>query len=193
MNILIIRPGAIGDTLLTFPIMKALKVTCTNPHITFVGNAAVLPLTQACGLADQVSDYQSPQWSALFSSAAIQAPSLRAILRETDLAIGWLRDPDHLVERNLREASARQIIIAPGRPPQGQPVHIIDYLASTIGIKGAPGALHIDGAGIEGPRSAEGRPIIAIHPGSGGERKCWPLERFAEVIEWSWRRRWSVL
>ncbi len=34
---------------------------------------------------------------------------------------------------------------------------------------------------------------IAIHPGSGGARKCWPVECFAEVIKRLWQRDYAVL
>jgi ADP-heptose:LPS heptosyltransferase len=56
MHILIIRPGTIGDTLLTFPIIQALKAQYTNPHVTFIGNRAVLPLALAYGIVDEAFD-----------------------------------------------------------------------------------------------------------------------------------------
>jgi ADP-heptose:LPS heptosyltransferase len=34
---------------------------------------------------------------------------------------------------------------------------------------------------------------IAIHPGSGGAAKCWPVENFAEVIERLWQQNRPVL
>jgi heptosyltransferase III len=185
MNIVIIRPGAIGDTLLTFPILRALHDKYASPHITFVGNAAAFPLMQANGLVDEVSDYQSPLWSELFASGGVRTPELCHLLRETDLAICWLRDPECLVERNLREAGVRRLIIAPGRPPEDERIHIVEYLARTAGL---------DSVEIldDVPWSVAGN-TIAIHPGSGSERKCWPIERFAAVIEWLWRRQHPVL
>ena len=66
MHLLITRPGAIGDTLLTFPVLRALRTQYSNPHITLVSNAAVLPLTLDFCIGDEVSDYGHPQWSNLF-------------------------------------------------------------------------------------------------------------------------------
>ncbi len=195
MNIVIIRPGAIGDTLLTFPLLRALRAKYPGVHITFAGNAAVLPLALKASLVDDASDFQSLQWSELFSSTGIHTPSLRTLLHQTDLAIAWLRDPHHLVERNLREAGAGQIIIAPGQPPHGERIHITEYLAQTIGIEAMPGALNIprDGNHLWDIGRDAGHTRIAIHPGSGGKHKCWPVERFAGVIEQLWHKRWSTL
>jgi heptosyltransferase III len=193
MNIIIIRPGAIGDTLLTFPILHALRTRYTNPHITFVGNAAVLPLALEVGIADAISDYHSLEWSDLFSPAGIRTPVLRVLLGQTDLAICWLRDADHLIEYNLREAGVRQSIVAPGRPPEGERIHIVDYLAGTIEIECTPGTLVIDEECNQYKRGDTSSGGIAIHPGSGGKQKCWPVERFAEVIERIWQRGWPVL
>src|SRR5438046_6690077 len=114
MHILIIRPGAIGDTLLTFPIIQALRTQYT--HITLVGNAAVLPLALAFGLVAEVSDYQQLEWSELFSTTGIRTPTIRRQLQQTDLAVCWLRDPDGVVEHNLLQAGAKHVIVAPGRP-----------------------------------------------------------------------------
>lgn len=189
MNIVVIRPGAIGDTLLTFPILRALRDKFAGPHITFVGNAAVLPLALATRLVAEVADYQSPLWSELFSSAGIHAPALHSMLQATDLAICWLRDPDRLVEHNLRQAGVQQLIIAPGRPLEGERIHILAYLARTAGVS-AEWAFELD-AGRDAEQNDEAP--IAIHPGSGGARKCWPVEKFAAVIEWLWQRRWPVL
>ncbi len=132
-SLLIIRPGAIGDTLLTFPILRALKEQ-KQAHITFVSNSAVLPLAQAFGLADTVFDYGALAWSELFSSSGIRSPFLLDILRQTDSVICWLRDPDGIVEHNLRKADVARVLIAPGRPDEASNIHVVDYLAETLGI-----------------------------------------------------------
>ncbi|GAC1524387.1 MAG: hypothetical protein NVS3B14_23960 [Ktedonobacteraceae bacterium] len=135
MHILIIRPGAIGDTILTFPILQALRAQYPDPHITLVGNPIVLPLALSLGLVEEVSDYGLLQWSELFSTTGIHSPAIRNQLLQTDLAICWLRDPHGLVAQNLRLAGVKHIIIAPGRPPQDKPIHITEYLAQSVGAE----------------------------------------------------------
>src|SRR5258708_8656885 len=134
MHILIIRPGAIGDALLTFPVIQALHAHYDNPHVTLVSNPAVLPLAIKFGLAEEVSDYGHLQWSELFASTGIQQPTLGAQLRQVDLAICWLRDATGVVKRNLYTAGVKNVVVAPGRPNAGERMHIADYLARSIGL-----------------------------------------------------------
>jgi heptosyltransferase III len=186
VNLLIVRPGAIGDTLLTFPVLKALREYYPNPHITFVSNANVLPLAIAFGLAEAVSDYGHVQWGELFSTTGIQTPAMREQLQDIDLAICWLRDTDGLLEGNLRTAGVRRVIVAPGRLAEGMHIHVVQYLAQTIGISvGVKRGKEWDGFSSGRMESLRNAPI-AIHPGSGGAQKCWPTRRFATVIKWLW-------
>src|SRR5436305_13396098 len=135
MNILVIRPGAIGDALLTFPVLQALRARYSGPYITFVSNASVLPLAQALGMVDEVSDYEDMLWSELFSARGIRTPALKSRLQGVAMAICWLRDVEAVVEHNLRAMGIKQIVIAPGRPLGGERVHIVDYLARTVGME----------------------------------------------------------
>src|SRR5260370_10549645 len=133
-SILVFRPGAIGDALLAFPVLKALREQYDNTRITLMSNAQVLPLAQAFGVAEQTFDFQEIQWSELFSSNGIHTSSMRELLSQTDLAICWMRDPDGIIERNLKTSGVKQSIIAPGRPSAGEHLHIVDYVAQTIGL-----------------------------------------------------------
>jgi hypothetical protein len=206
MHILIIRPGAIGDTLLTLPVLQTLRARYTHPHLTLVGNAAVLPLACATGIVDDTSDYQAPQWSELFSSKGITTPSLQAQLQQVELAICWLHDSDGTVASNLRRAGIPQVITAPSRPAPNERIHIMTYLAQTIGITfdtaGARLALARAPAFAHIPTLAQTllpslapseHHWFAIHPGSGGASKCWPVERFAALITKLWQRHTPVL
>jgi hypothetical protein len=223
LHILIIRPGAIGDSLLAFPVIQALRTwySSSHPRITLIGNAAVLPLALAFGLAQEVGDYGHLHWSELFSTEGIHTPELRKQLQQTDLAICWLRDSHGIVEHNLRLAGVKQVIVAPGRPPEGKRTHVVDYLAETIGVK--PGYMNpiyhvppegkrihvvdwrrdqiyrVPREGWRGHHAHESDTAdpydrcIAIHPGSGGTQKCWPVTSFAAVIEWLWQRDYPIL
>ena len=194
-HILMIRPGAIGDVLLTFPILKLLKEHYTNAHIRLVSNAQVLPLALAFGVSEEVFDFQDIQWSELFAANGICAPTTRGLLGQTDLAICWLRDPDGIIEHNLRAAGVKSLIIAPGRPPEGERIHIVDYLAHTVGLQNV-GAQFISPSTLwlTRPDCKETfKQYVAIHPGSGGEQKCWPISSFAAVIKRLWQQNHPVL
>ncbi|HEY5001503.1 MAG TPA: glycosyltransferase family 9 protein [Ktedonobacteraceae bacterium] len=193
MRYLVIRPGAIGDTLLTFPVIQALRAQSSDPYVTFVGNAAVLPLMLASHIAEEVFDYDSRQWSALFSTNGIHSSTLPALLQHIDVAICWLRDPEHIVERNLHAFGIQRIIIAPGRPLPDEHIHIVDYLARTFSLQlPIPFSpllpMHKNGGTMD-----KGIQPIAIHPGSGGAHKCWPISHFASLIIALWQRDLPIL
>jgi heptosyltransferase III len=198
MHILIIRPGAIGDTLVTLPVIQTLREQFNSVYITLVGNAAVLPLALAAGIVDEVHDYQETRWSQLFLSVnnkRVRDEKLSAILQHTRLAICWLSDPGGIVEHNLRAAGIQQVIVAPGRPDisNSETVHITTYLAKTIGLT-VQKPLHIMSLSLPSvAQKASQTGIVAVHPGSGGAYKCWPVERFAEVIYHLWQRDKAVL
>ena len=189
IRILIVRPGAIGDTLLTFPLLRALKTRNEQTHITFVSNPAVLPLASMFGLADAVFDFGAVEWSELFSQSGIRSPFLQDIMQHTNRAICWLRDPDEIVQRNLYATGVQDIIIAPGRPSEASGLHIVAYLAQTLGITFTEQKR--SQAFSSGPLNDTQR--VAIHPGSGGASKCWPLSRFAEFIIALWQQSIPVL
>ncbi len=189
MNILVIRPGAIGDALLAFPTLHALRAKYAAKRITFVSNASVLPLAQACKLADDVSDFEQTQWSELFSTTGIRNSGLRQLLAVTNMAICWLGDPDHLVEGNLRQAGVKKIIVAPGRPPESSYAHVAGYLASTVKIP----AKQVRQWYPALPAVPKAGRTVAIHPGSGSERKNWPIASFIEVINGLWQEKCAVL
>ena len=189
-HLLVMRPGAIGDSLLAFPVIQALRACYTAPRVTFVSNAAILPLAQDAGLAEEVSDYALALWSGLFSTAGVRSPALWDMLQRIDHAICWLRDPDDIVKHNLLAHSIDHIVIALGRPA-GE-VHCVDYLARTIWPANPP--LLVPGAPIIPPYAERRVPArIAIHPGSGGMYKCWPVAHFATIIDALWRRDIPVL
>lgn len=192
-HILIIRPGAIGDTLLVLPIIQAIRKIYNNPRITLVGNPAVLPLALATGLVDEASDYGHLQWSSLFSSSGIHSPAVLDQLQRTDLAICWLHDPEGMLEQNLRWTGVGKVIVAPGHPPEGQHIHIVAYLAQTIGLHHIEIPYKLPLKPIEHPTHHSGIQRIAIHPGSGGAQKCWPFSSFAALIEQLWHRNYPIL
>lgn len=186
-RILVLRPGAIGDTLLTFPLLRALKAQYS--HITFVSNPAVLPLAQQWRLADDVFDYGALAWSTLFSPSGIRSSFVQNMLQHTDTVICWLRDPEGTVEHNIRKAGVAHVIVAPGRPDEASETHIVTYLAHTLGLTLAEQEMTHPFLS----RPSNTTRTVAIHPGSGGAAKCWLIESFVNVITELWRRQIPVL
>jgi ADP-heptose:LPS heptosyltransferase len=120
-QVVIFRPGALGDTLLAFPTLAVLRQVWPNAHITLVARADVLPLARGAGLADATYSYDLPAWSGLWGAAEEADPLLRDVVDGADVVVAWLRDPDGAVVRTLRALGVGRVVIAPGRPPEPQP------------------------------------------------------------------------
>src|SRR5579859_5503116 len=190
MHLLVIRPGAIGDALLALPVIQALRLQRGYVQVRLVTNTAILPLARASRLVDKTFDYGDPRWSELFSTSGIDGMGdMLELINNVDTAICWLRDPDGLVERNLRVQGIPQVIVAPGRPTENERVHIVEYLARTVGID-PPGPFVF---GFSRKKATTPNAPIAIHPGSGGVRKCWPVASFAALIRALWQHETPVL
>jgi heptosyltransferase III len=197
MRLLLIRPGALGDTLLTFPVIEALRAETPNPHVMLVGNKAVLPLAHAFGLAEEVFNYEDPLWSGLFVTPPLDSigrnRSLCSVLSGIDRVVAWLSDPDNIVHQNLQAAGIPLVTVVPGRPPAQERIHVVDYLARTVGVSTNPHPHYGNCSSMTDDNAPGQERAFAIHPGSGGARKCWPPERFAAVIRRLWQWGWPAL
>jgi heptosyltransferase III len=207
-RLLIIRPGAIGDTLLTMPLLQSIRYHHPDLDIHFVGNPLVLPLLHAFALVDRSSNYDDSRWSYLFMPTTPPPlhPSrlyeeLQQELQQCDTVIAWLQDDDGIVINNVRLQHVPHIIVASGRPPAHSHQHITDYLAHTL-VHEWPIWQNWDAQkswrppaayNWQPPSAINNRPTIAIHPGSGGLNKCWPLSAFAQLIGLLWQRDISIL
>lgn len=192
MHICIIRPGALGDTLLALPAIQALREYETVERVTFVGQAAFAPLLLATGLVTSYLDYEDACWGQLFLPQGIRHPELRVLLADCQLVVCWLRDPDGLITQNLRAATRGRVVVAPGRPGEHAGMHTSTYLASTLGLT-LPDESHLTLAPATMFQAEATSLFFAIHPGSGGARKCWSIQGYAEVVQALWRRNIPVL
>lgn len=207
-KIMLFRPGALGDTILTFPALGALRRAFPEAQIVAIGNAPALVLAEVAGLAHQVFSFDLPWWAELFTEEGMRSEEARRVLDGADLAMLWLRDTDGLAAQSLRALGIPAVLSAPGRPAEGQRVHAADYLLATLepvlgkllpADDAAPFPLAISPearrwAGDEWNQRqlAESR-VLVLHPGSGGQRKCWPPERCAMLAGRFLDEGWHVL
>ncbi|GHO53041.1 glycosyltransferase family 9 protein [Ktedonobacter robiniae] len=192
MHICIIRPGALGDTLLALPAIQALREHETIERVTFVGQAAFAPLLLATSLVTSYLDYEDTCWSQLFLPQGIRHPELRALLADCQLVVCWLRDPDGLIAQNLRATTPGRVVVTSGRPGEHAGMHTSTYLASTLGLT-LPDEPRLTLVPSTTPQVEATSRFFAIHPGSGGAHKCWSIQGYAEVIQALWRRDIPVL
>ena len=157
---LIIRPGAIGDFILSLPAIKHLKAD----YLEVWAASQNLPLVR---FADRTRSIVSTGLDMLEFSPAER---LVADLRNFNSIISWYgtNRPEF---RATVEGLPFEFLTAV--PPDDCGMHAADFFAAQVGLKG-PVAPQIDC-----PRRDGG--FAVIHPFSGSAKKCWPLDRYREL------------
>lgn len=188
-DILVIRAGAIGDGLLTLPALGALRSRWPEARLTLIGPRSLLPFALVSGLAQQGQAIEGSAGLALLGAESATAPEWAS----ADLAIVWLQRGDDVVTR-LRQWGCRQVLGGASFPSPGQPLHVADVLMEALAPLGVGpsrlsrplGVASAAEAAAEkwwGGAAPADRPVVALHPGSGGRRKCWPAERYAALAQ----------
>lgn len=194
-NIVVIRPDAIGDSLVTFPILVALREKYAPSRITFIGNAGAMPLAKAWGIADEVYSYDK-QWTEVFSPLDIHLPGFRELFQQTDLAISFALDTD-LAKQNLFAAGVKEVITVPIFFKEliqisNVPLHVVQYFAKWVSVPvPEPECIVLPNTGGEAFHPYI--PPIALHAGSGSAHRRWPPSSFARLIVSLVRQQYPVL
>jgi ADP-heptose:LPS heptosyltransferase len=235
-SVLIVRPGALGDAVVTLPLLDAL-LAAGSSRLTLLGTPASWAFLAPDQSLVDVRDVGGRDWLGLFGDGIPLGPAARAVLARTDAAIVLLGPRRRAVEHALAMAGVARIVGAsPGLPvygtvswcsepgaspaqggaperlPECQPdpfrapwppgeAHAASRLFAALAGLTLPGgpprwprppvptdlllrptrdelgrAVH--GLGLEAPPT---QGLLAIHPGSGSAKKCWPVERFAAL------------
>ncbi len=167
-NILVIRTGALGDTILTFPVLASIREAHPRNRVVFLGNRAYRELIPE-GIEFQPVD--AIEWSWLFLVDSGVPPDPPRIHHK---AYVILNKPDDVL-KNLLRTGVRELIHAPSSPPRGK--HVVEHLHEALGLKPP-----VRRAVFEAVRSAA-EPVIWLHPGSGGPQKCVPLRGFVQIAQ----------
>jgi ADP-heptose:LPS heptosyltransferase len=154
--VLVLRPGALGDTLLALPALRALKARFGPLALAAHGGAARLLAT--LGEVDTGTAFDDPALAWLFGESATEEP-----------IVAWLNAAGLPA---LRHA----LVVAPGRPTAEQ--HCAEYLLETLAPVGVDLTLDAHPLDITPFVTDE----ILVHPGSGSAAKNWPAANLANVI-----------
>ncbi len=177
MRRLVIRPGAIGDCILSLPALQYLKAEYTEVWIS----SPAVPLVQ---FADLVRPIASTGLD-LVGVGDLEIPaSLKTKLLSFDSIVSWYGANRPEFQEALRQLGVNCKFFA-ALPPSGYAGHATDFFASQAGAQ--PGLLPKFHADPLSPRMS-----IVIHPFSGSPRKNWPLAlyralaaRLAYPVEWT--------
>jgi heptosyltransferase-3 len=167
-SILVIRTGALGDTILTLPILDSVKAAHPGEAIVFLGTRAYKDLVPKDIIFYPVD---GTEWSWLFAPRPPIPESVPAFRK----AYVILKKADD-VARNLALAGTRTVVHASPSPPRNK--HIIEHMHESLGFPLPKKRAFFRIAA----REIVGEPTIWLHPGSGGPKKCAPLKGMVRIV-----------
>ena len=186
MNALIIRPGALGDTLMLLP---SLVNIAERVRITFVGRQPGLNF-----IKDFVTfsmDLDGAGWHRLF----LEKPVPKGLpVPQTDVAVAFFTDRDGIIHRNLSGYFPNTPVhVFPSFPADGEKIHVTRYLSNCLRKAGLPidpqaafenarkyPLIHVKRPSQSGQNK---RRTVVAHPGSGGTEKNHTPELWLRLLD----------
>ncbi len=194
MKILVIHPGSLGDVILSLPALHALKQAYPMASLDLMGNSSILELLRGRFYADRVISIDRADVSLCFAGLAEPSDPIVNTIMEYDLIVNWLENKEGEFSRHLGRIGAKKIVAS--RPISQRTTHehrvkIFLEALSPLGIPSpflppqvfpSPEDRRLGkGALLRSGVMMKERPVLAIHPGSGGRYKCWGFTRFIEA------------
>ncbi len=177
MRRLLIRPGAIGDCILSFPALEFLRTDYTEIW-------APTPVVPLIDFADRVSALSSTGLDMVSLGDRPMDPVLRDRLQTFDEIVSWYGTNRDEFRSAMKELSVPCKFHQALPSPAGT-VHATDFFCAQVGAPaGEIPRIRLNSAPVA-------RKTIVIHPFSGSASKNWPLACFREVatalaieVEW---------
>ena len=119
-RILVIRGGAIGDFILTLPVLAVLQDRFPLADIEVLGYPRVASLALSGGLAKAVHAIESPGLASFFARGGSFDLEWREFFGQFDIVISYLFDPDKIFEPNVKSCGSCQFIAAQHRPDEAK-------------------------------------------------------------------------
>ncbi len=186
-RILVIRGGAIGDFILTLPVLAALRRQFPQTHLEVLGYAHIAQLALVGDLADAVRSIEARPLAGFFARHGSLAKELQSYFASFALIISYLYDPDGIFQANVARCTRGHFLAGPHRPDDHGPTHATEVFlkplerlaifdADPVPRLPLDNRLATADSGTACPRQ------LAVHPGSGSERKNWPEQKWTELL-----------
>ena len=179
-KILVIRGGAIGDFILTLPVLSALRAQLPQARLEVLGYGHIAQLALAGGLADELRSIEARPLAGFFARNGGLTPELQAYFASFAIVVSYLYDPDEIFRANVARCSKAQFIAGLHRPDDKAGLHATEVFLKPLERLAIFDADPSPRLAIHSPPSPVKK--IALHPGSGSERKNWPEANWAGLL-----------
>ncbi len=190
-RILVIRGGALGDFILTLPVIRLLREAFPKAHLEVLGYQQFVRLAEAGGLVDATRSIEYGRLAPFFARQTILDPDLMAYFGSFNVVVSYLFDPDGHFEKNLERSKVKTLLQGIHKPAEGQGhaslqlAQPLESLALYPNEANTPEKLEIPSARKATPSAR----TLALHPGSGSAAKNWPIARWIEFATTSIDRK----
>ncbi|MFM1944141.1 MAG: hypothetical protein RI897_3123 [Verrucomicrobiota bacterium] len=191
-RILVVRGGALGDFILTLPVLAALRGRFPGCVIELMAYPQYGQLAVEAGYVDQLYPIESRALAGFFAARGKLDTGLAAVFERAEVVVSYLFDPDAIFETNVRRCIKGQFLAGPHRPDDGGGRHAVEVLLSPLerlAIFDAHPVPRLTGGNAGGDVGKGAVGCVAVHPGSGSERKNWPEGSWGELLERFMERR----
>lgn len=166
---LVVHTGGIGDLILTFPALALLR---NSGSVTLAGAWERVSMAKHLGAVDDAESLDRIHFDTLFSEPS---SVLREFVSGFDRVVVWMKD-DGVIRSRLHHCGVDRVDVFPGIPPETWTRHASDYFVECLGWTDLPERT------IDFHRGQITHDIL-IHPGSGGQKKNWPIDRFHHLAD----------
>lgn len=206
---LVLQPGAIGDCLLTLPLIRFMKEQVGLNGVDVIGHTEYIGLFPVRTCVDRIRSIDIIDLHKLFFKPKdfdlADADPLISVFKGYSWIVSFLGGPHSNFEENLiftaNCSQGAEVFTLPLKPPKNVHAHVADYyigqfveqcglkfeLQSVANYKNMVRATDSDKiAGRELLKQSAvklDRRTIVIHPGSGGRSKCWHLDNFIATAD----------
>ena len=195
-QILVIRGGAIGDFILTLPALQALRRQFPQTRLEVLGYPHIAQLAVAGGWAHAVRSIEARALAGFFARGGALDPALQDYFDSFAIILSYLYDPDGIFQENVARGSKAQFIAGPHRPDDTAGLHatavflkplerLAIFGAETVPLLSVEFDARLRGAEKNESEKISSRGIsgwLAVHPGSGSERKNWPEPLWEQLL-----------
>ena len=205
----ILQPGALGDCILTLPLVKVMTEALGLGGVDLVGHSEYIGILPGRSCVSSVRSIDSTQLHRLFAESETFDLDDGDPLINTLAGYSWIAtfmgEPNSHFERNLIFTTScshsAEIFTLQLKPPRTKQRHIAEYYVEQFAEQSgsALDPAHIESQsvsinvtpadrnqGLEWLDQAGidvSKRLLVIHPGSGGRRKCWHLDNFIGIAK----------
>jgi ADP-heptose:LPS heptosyltransferase len=182
-KILVARGGALGDFILTIPVLAALRRRFPHHELEILGYQRSASLAVAGGLAVRVAALESPHLAGFFARDGTWPARASEYFAGFELIVSYVHDPDKIFQANVSRCGAAQFLAGPHRPDDSGHCHATQTLLRPLENLGLSEADPYPRLNVPGPVELRADEWLAVHPGSGSPRKNWPESKWAELLQ----------